>query len=329
MALLKLATVMTVVLFLTAGCGFTGGDGDRVLGGDGSTARNLVQRDLDQLARSKVRVSTTSDDRYQSRFVEIFGGTTGQDVRAYIDQRIQHFFGEADLRGAYVTPNPVNTGYSQNLFHQETVQAVRGASNIGMGIWFQGLIDRNVITLHVPSTGQSLRVESPRAGIMEVGPGYRYSTVSNDGLEFVIPTEYRQAILVHEARHSDCTGGTTEAALEIARNATDIRQFAETYPRLSCGHMHVFCPSWHKFAGLAACDKNPWGAYAIEHVYAGAVASADGDYITYKMMQYVRNDTASRLLYVNEGPSGSFDISRLLDLEFGRPNMTTSGVVAE
>ena len=137
-----------------------------------------------------------------------------------------------------------------------TSNAKLGGQNIGTEYWFISIINRTPFSLFV--NGQTLPVVSSRLGLMKLGEAYATSLRNSHGQSVNLPIAYRQGILVHEARHSDCTGGVTEADLDIARTAQSMEEFTTTFPKMECGHFHTICPSdMEDVGGLAACDDRP------------------------------------------------------------------------
>jgi hypothetical protein len=116
---------------------------------------------------------------------------------------------------------------------------------------------------------------------------------------------------MHEARHSDCTGGISNNDLAILRASHNTRETDRTFNNRACGHMHTYCPAGHTFEKYLACDDRPWGAYAIQYVYLRALLT------TYQgadraIMDASVVDTRSRLL---------MDVGSM-----GRPDMSSAGL---
>ncbi len=116
-------------------------------------------------------------------------------------------------------------------------------------------------------------------------------------------------ILIHEARHSDCTGGVLASDLERFENRQPMK-------RHECGHSHALCPSG-PLEGEFACDEHPWGAYVVDAIYSGAVSltctnCSETDKTVAEAMSL---DSISRLTY---------DFSDLMNGRFGAPDMSSS-----
>jgi hypothetical protein len=136
------------------------------------------------------------------------------------------------------------------------------ALNIGTALWFEALA-QSPKKLGFRIGDSVVPLETSRVGIIQMGQGY---TLKKNG-HYAFPELARISTIVHEARHSDCTGGMSRADLE--------RVIAGDMPvSHACGHLHEVCPEGHEYAGYYACDNEAWGAYSVEGVYAAAIAKA-------------------------------------------------------
>lgn len=78
----------------------------------------------------------------------------------------------------------------------------------------------------------------------------------------------RISTLVHEARHSDCTGGVKTSLVNSYIRA-NISGAQPNAPYTSaCLHLHNACPAGHDLEGISACDTHLWGAYAIGAMFS-------------------------------------------------------------
>jgi hypothetical protein len=146
---------------------------------------------------------------------------------------------------------------------------------------------------------------------MRMGPGYK-SQVSVQGRTITIPASYRQAILVHEARHSDCSVDVSTQDFRVGRTASSMRQFLSDFKKIECGHMHALCPKGHELAALAACDRQPWGAYTVGLVFEMARLKDATDPLERRILEASIADGPTRLL---------FDVNDMLKGEMGEPKM--------
>ncbi len=103
----------------------------------------------------------------------------------------------------------------------------------------------------------SVRIDSPRAGIIRIGTGLFASDLAINRLD---PHAYansikRLSVLFHEARHSDGNGD-------------------------SLGFTHSVCPPGHDYQGELACDTSANGAYATGASIARELMLACNDQCT-------------------------------------------------
>jgi hypothetical protein len=285
--------------------------------------KTLVQNDLAAFATMpSVADSGWASQATAQAFAKIFGGTSGADLRSFIDQRIRYYLSQAEFENAKASSfDRKYDGWSKDPDESKRMKdanAVVRASNIGALLFYVGMINRQPITLYKGNT--AIPVDSPRVGIMLIGPGYQESVKTKDGRAIQLPPSYRQAILVHEARHSDCTGGLKDSDLDIARTAKTAREYNENFARHTCAHLHTYCPEGHEFAGLAACDKHPWGAYSVAAVFQSALSQSTQG-IERRLLEAGAIDAYSRLITI--------DKQKMLNGEYGEPDMTSQPMRSE
>ena len=291
----------------------------------------LAQSDLEKMKVIPSNGPLKYDSAHKGLFTAIFGGTSGADVTNYFSTRIAYILSTSDKARLEISPHdfiykawlrspddmlpPIifPKKLKSNELNSEPASAQIGAANIGTGLWLQSIV--NTVTVTLVYGEERIPVNSSRAGIMILGPGYR-ETENTDGPPFTIPAEYRQAILLHEARHSDCSGGIKQNDLDVARSAIDLKNFTEKFQKLNCGHIHVFCPADHPYHGLPACDSLPFGAYAVGAIYSAAVAE-NLTSIDKQVMLANALDSSSRLL---------LDFNAMIDGKSGAPDMSSSGL---
>jgi hypothetical protein len=253
--------------------------------------RNLLREDAQfLLSRSMTAPSG-------SLFDQIFGGQSTQFVGYYLDERVNYF-----LSKSVRFQSRVSTDYIKDFLTFNQVYTV--ASNIGTAIWLVSeAAEQNLIftlgDIKIP-------VLSTRVGIVQLGKGYTVKNINGKPVDSVV----RSNTLVHEARHSDCTGGLKET--DKAR----LKQ-GQIPVGKECGHIHVVCPAGHDLAGFPGCDSHAWGAYSVDAVYASAIATLC--------------QNCSELQKQVALASAAESFSRVLVLEdmiagrLGRPDMTSWG----
>jgi hypothetical protein len=197
-------------------------------------------------------------------FHKTFGGREGKDVLKYLNERIQLVLAETtnpylllfdpsigpNRYGAPNLPIPPQAIPAPSVTDQEPVMI---AQNVGIIMWFMSASGPEELMLRFQ--GREIPIVSSRVGIIRLGSGYSR-----------FPRIDRVASLIHEARHSDCTGGITEADLTRFRRRLQPRE-------VSCGHLHAVCPEGHPYAGTYGCDARAWGAYSVQAAFLAAVRS--------------------------------------------------------
>lgn len=242
----------------------------------------LVAEDLEALKSFSAQGLSQSNSGSRSRFVQVFGGYSGKNIRSFIDERIKYFISLDDLLPAgRSSSGPSSNGKRGNsdqesgptpgwtrIENSEKIKDNIAASNFGFQLWLQSLIDRRP-TAVVLKSRKLIPVTSSRVGIMLIGPAYNGITRNLDDSPVPFPQEYRQSMLIHEARHSDCVGGLTQEDLRIAREASSYAEFSERFSSKKCGHLHALCMTGD-FKGFPACDSMRWGSYGIQALYLEA-----------------------------------------------------------
>lgn len=254
--------------------------------------------------------------RYSPRYNQIFGGTS--NLKQFVNTRIKRLVKLSEITAA---TRAVHTGWSSASERMEKNRAkgVIGAANLGTQYWLQGLIDGNQVDVHLKS-GEVIPVRSPRVGLIIAGPGYKKQLTGRSGQAFQLPLAFRQAMLIHEARHSDCAGGIRRRDLSKARESKNYEQFIERFESKSCGFLHSVCAKG-ELEGVAACEEQPWGPYAVEALFIdSALGQFERDSEEWQQLNALAISTKSRL---------TFDYSDLLDGKLGEPNLESSDQVRD
>lgn len=272
--------------------------------------RELYQSDIKTLESTETIPELIKFDQNNRNIIsKIFGGTRGIDLVSYLKTRVSLTYTEKELKNARQKVAS-RTGVSYKATSADSDTMV-GAMNIGTALWLQSLEDRTNVTVNFG--GQITPITSSRVGIVVFGEGY--ARTNSQGKEY--PAEMRNMIMVHEARHSDCTGGITEADVELLRKAKDNDIQATGFTKFSCGHTHQKCPSNHQYAGKLICDVHPWGSYAIGAIYVKAMLPKyeDGSF----------ERSVLNALYIDQKNRALNDVDQMLNGAFGDPNMSSSG----
>ncbi len=263
------------------------------------------------------------DTDYNHTFTSIFGGTDAASVNKFYIDRVRHFIDldRSKFKASNDLPNdkwrtPPANPTETPIPHDPSVKV--GASNIGISLWLQGVINDAQVVVY-DQDNLRIPVRSSRSGIIALGAGYLASVTSKrTGKSIPLPAEYRQAILLHEGRHSDCTGGLTQTQINTIRDVSDADDFEKKFPVMACGHLHTICKSGD-YAGLAACDNEGFGAYTVGAVYALAAYNSSQDPIAKEILKSTFIDYFSRMESIdwNDLLSGKLHLI---------PDMTSSGV---
>lgn len=266
-----------------------------------------------------------SDVSQRDSFRKIFGGETGEDVLNYYRQRVHYVYTQEQINHAFVSPgsfpndgwatvknNP--KGSSPDAITADTSSTARikiGAINISTVLWLKGEVNRTPVTLFVGD--DTIALDSTRVGVIMLAEGYTSTVTGSDGEEHNIPA-LRQAILVHEARHSDCTGGLSESTLSIMRSVDSAQELNSKLPRQYCGHTHIVCETG-LYEGLSACDSEQFGAYTVGAIYEAALVDAQKSEVEKSILRMSAFDYLTR--YVDSGPTNSYEEN---------PDMSSVGV---
>lgn len=257
--------------------------------------KELYKKDREHM--SKARMSAYGVQSFNSSnndvFTRAFGGNDFKSVEKYIDARIHHVWDETDYNSHSLSDRSILS----NLSWLDDANSLAGdgmvAMNYGAILWILSRIN-NSDNLYVTGGGETIAVTSSRTGLIVLTTNYMA------GINGVtLPPEYREETLVHESRHSDCSGGFPDEYVSAARRAQSDEEFLSLINKnqLSCGHLHVKCPSYHDLAGISACDYEEWGGYGIGAVFAGASQSNYySDSIEARVLQINTFDSMSRLL---------------------------------
>lgn len=234
--------------------------------------------ELDQLLIDSQAVGAADVDlAYNSAFSKVFAGQTPLQVRKYLDARIKIVYAESTTLNDQFEPGTLDYfDWLKNeiaIFGtQATAKTITMAYNLGTALWLIGKVNEtNVTYRHLGTVPNEVFVlNSSRTGLIILGEGYSETNPYNSKMKFY--PELRIATLVHEARHSDCTGGIPANFIDAAKTAVSHEDLLATMgiEQMQCGHLHVECPSTSSLAGIAACDADVWGAYGVGSVFTMA-----------------------------------------------------------
>ncbi len=144
-------------------------------------------------------------------------------------------------------------------------------SNVGGAIYLDGKQIQSALQLDTGS--QKIAVESPRAGIIQIGEGFTmnpFGAAISDTSKALFA--FRMATLFHEARHSDGNGPST-------------------------GFLHAICTEGD-YAGYAACDANLNGPYTVGSIWLNSYekSCSSCSQVEHHAISVLALDSASRII---------------------------------
>ena len=265
----------------------------------------LVQNDLRKIETADTTGLSQYDAETHGLITKIFGGTSNQALQNYLATRLSYFIAMDDEDVDFTPHSALETKYNKDESGSsegdrlKKQNAVMGAANIGAGIWFASQVTKTPVTFVYH--GSKIPLTSPRTGIMLIGEGYTDTATTTSGKTISIPIQIRHQYLIHEARHSDCTGGLTQDDLDIARSVTGSHDFDKRFQAKACGHLHTYCPADHAFHGLHACDSESWGAYTIGAEFLKGVLKSYVETHDWELINAQAIDYESRVLVERTG----------------------------
>ncbi|MEO5968467.1 MAG: hypothetical protein ABIQ95_00955 [Bdellovibrionia bacterium] len=295
----------------------------------------LVAEDLDALKYFSASSLGLSNASAKGRFLQVFGGYSGENVKDFINERIKYFlssndlFFPGDVGPSKAAPSSDPKGGWTHIENFKKIEGQVAASNLGLQVWFQSLIENRPLSI-VLKTFKIIPVTSSRVGVMLIGPGYNggirkaedfSNSLADSSLENTtvpFPQEYRQSLLIHEARHSDCVGGLSKVDLKTAREAGSYSEFLEKFSSKKCGYLHALCLRGD-YQGFPACDSMRWGSYGIQALFLeAALKEAPVGSEKWQLLLSVFIDTKSRLFF-------DYDFDMIQGLE--NPELTSLGLL--
>ena len=271
-----------------------------------ATERSAMESDLKRIG--EMQFSGFANTNAGKRFSQIFGGSSAASVVNFLNQRVTYivsarFDYKSNLgifRKEVQDSKPLDVASIAGRVDaierasersSSRTQSTTVAQNLGFDMLYQtianvwqGTATANEIYLKID--GDKVAANSTRAGVMQLGEGF-----SLDDADKI----FRITTYIHEARHSDCTGGlshTNQNTIATAQHAADLDSLFPSDASIAagtevCAHIHSLCPDTlpggapHPYKkvldsstgdyGPYACDKTYFGAYMVEGVYSQAV----------------------------------------------------------
>lgn len=289
------------LFFSLAGCG--GGNDGGADGGAPEQSETASTVTLDSELDSEESQAVSSGINSMSEFVirgeeirgfqEVFQGNSSSSVSSYFNERVNYAISASTelIDRTFVNGKEVRPP-------SDPPQVVTLALNWSKPLW---LLTRLSPTdkVQVKINEEFVDISSTRIGLIQLGPDF---PEINELLQVTT--------LVHEARHSDCTGGLPASDLERVRNGLRPENNL-------CGHAHVACPPGHELEGEPGCDSHPWGAYTVNAIYTASLALACSSCteVQKAVADIITIDSINRLL---------FDFQALLNGDLGPADMSSS-----
>jgi hypothetical protein len=296
--LISFTMAAMLLLFQNCGGGGSKSSGSSTYSSSSAEIKQLYQSDLQSLD-SLMKGASSVDANYSNAFTKVFGGTSANSLRTYLNDRVKVAMTEEDLDASTLSPAALlYQGWLQKVgpesaFSATDKKVIVMASNFGSLLFLQGRVDGRTYRVTDPS-GRLYTVTSSRSGMIELGSAYAtYHPQIGQ-----IPREFRVGVLVHEGRHSDCTGGIPTGFVQKARAATSNAALLQSLgvAQVQCTHMHITCPTGHSLAGIAACDADVWSAYGVDSIFNLAnIANAASNSKERAVLEAIALDSLGRL----------------------------------
>ncbi|MBY0314682.1 MAG: hypothetical protein K2Q26_04140 [Bdellovibrionales bacterium] len=233
--------------------------------------KDLYAADIQSISNVTYYKSIPEHSYFSKAFLSVFDGRNQQVVLNYLKDRVRVALNESDLEDAKISSDRPLTFVNWlsdglNHFNIDEEKGVTMASNIGAAYALLGQVNGTVPTL-ITRAGD-FPLASTRAGVISLSKHYA-PTYKIQGKTIPNPLLPRLSIIVHEGRHSDCTGGFSANHVAQAQVAQSIDDFLAKInaPQAQCSHMHVQCPKGSQLEGVYACDKSVWNAYGVQAIY--------------------------------------------------------------
>ncbi len=210
--------------------------------------RAVLEKDL-------VRFLEVSLGNYaQPMYRALFGGDDLAAVTVFLNERVNYVLSSTRATDELM----------QSERHQARTKGQVQAFNIGAHYFLKSLgavLNGEDSYQFEDFYGARIPIRSSRLGVIQLGEVYQ----SEEFLAREGDSLRRMGVWVHEARHSDCTGGL---------NSGDYDRLAQGLLPASkgCTHLHEACPKGTIYGGILACDLHPWGAYFVGATYHAAIA---------------------------------------------------------
>jgi hypothetical protein len=198
-------------------------------------------------------------------FLRFFGSNSLESVYGFLKERVHHL--------GVMRPDLEISAKFGHVY----------AANTGSALW--QLKEINYVDAIRLGGNRVDLIDSPRYGLIELSPSTLVE--AKEAQEGDADRFLHLAVFVHEARHSDCSGGVDRSLMSDRKALPP-----------SCTYVHVVCKnSSEAEKGVLACDRQFWGAYSAEYVVLDAIADSciDCNKPTRWLLKYYAIESASRI----------------------------------
>ncbi len=277
----------------------------------------MIQADIDSI---DIKTPTSAEGHFDP-CASIFGTCSDTAVKRYIQARVKKYITFTQEKYATIQPERVRYEKFKDSTTGAASKSTRNATvgvNLSSGVWFTGQV--NEIPMRICLANECFDVDSLQNALIAVPDNYRNSIPECSNKRYARANQIlRQGVLVHEARHADCTGGMAQATLDKARTALNRGQFLQGVDA-TCTHWHAPCETGN-YQDLPACDNHAWGAYTMSLVYyMAARENAKTPSVENDLLKMLIKDMRSRL---------NFRYAAMLRGDLGAPDMSHSEAIAD
>lgn len=276
--------------------------------------KSLDEKQADALTQTFLKLKSYKFEKKPSRaYIKIFEGEALADSAKYLADRV-HFIAASTSE----VRKPKALGSVTSFQGGSKGKPSLVASNLSIPLWLRFQSGSLLSVIDTEEPRQQIIPDHPRSGVIVISESFHSWTPAS-----------QLSILVHEARHSDCTGGLRRATLQSVRNLDPDQQLTEMQGD-SCGHFHVACPVGHDIAGMINCDGQTWGSHTIQYVFArelskNCVGCTAGEV---EQVGKLARESAERILDVPKEVRGDLEKldEHLSSVAAGKPDMESAGV---
>jgi hypothetical protein len=284
---------------------------------------NLTDEEREAVVSDAARLSQVALEVGEGSLFDLtFGSTDMSGVIRFLDERVnlivsrttqlESIIVQTRYRGERPLPEWMRSSLnatSKNGDQDEgEAKGMVVASNPGGLFWMFREQMAPKADLEVRLGNLRVPLSTSRIGLMHIGEGY---VARDKNGEPLLSSMERIGTLVHEGRHSDCTGGIDEIDLEMMRYG-----FLPRNP--GCLHLHQPCPEGHALEGIPACDAHAWGSYAMGAVFGVSVAK--------KCTNCTEEEIQGALIDALDSMERILPLEEMMAGVRGAPDMSSSGV---